>query len=175
MYSAPPQPRDGEEESSATPAHPCLSRESSRVLISQAKNPNEATFIIPAFGSHLQYVLPVLLQPHTPQCNYVLQKVGQSQWKGGVLGAGSTWDTSQSPQKVSNRKSYKRILAKTGFFLFPLHIIYTATRSQSHAFRSLQLKSFQLTGIYPKNFRLFPGRNSMLWSWKWNKGTFAGC
>lgn len=160
MYSAPPQPREGEGESSATPAHPCLSREGSRVLISQAANPKEAAFIISAFWSHLQYVFPVVPQPPIPQCNYILRKVGQSWWKGGVSGAGSMWDTSWYPQKASNRKSYKKILAKAGFFHdeLPLHIIYTAARSQSRAFKPLQLKSFQLTGIYPKNVTLFPGR-----------------
>lgn len=63
---------------------------------------------------------------------------GAEQVRGG--GAGSLWDTSQSPKKASNRKSCRTILAKTGFFLdeIPLRIIYNAARSQSHAFRPLQ-------------------------------------
>lgn len=138
MGSAPPQPQDGEGKSSAPGAYPCLPREGCRDWISQAENPKEAAFIISAFESHLQNVFSVLLQSSTSQCDSV-GEVGQSREKGGDLGAGSMWDTSWLPQKASNRKPYKRILAKTGFFLdeFTLCITYTAARSQSRASRYL--------------------------------------
>lgn len=136
MGSAPPQSQDGEGKSSAPGAHPCLPRD----WISQAENPKEATFIISAFENHLQSVCSIQLQPNTSQCNSVLWEVGQSWEKRGDLGAGSMRDTSWFPQKASNRKPYKRILAKSGFFPdeLTLCITYTAARCQSHASRYLQ-------------------------------------
>lgn len=116
MGSAPPQPQDGEGKSSAPGAHPCLPREGSAVWNSQAEDPREATFIISAFESHLQYVFSVLLQSNTPQCNSVLWEVGQSQF-------GSWFHVRYILVPPESIKIGNQILAKTGFSLMSSHYV----------------------------------------------------
>jgi len=114
------------------PAYPCLPREGSRGRISQAKNPKEATFIISAPGSHLQYVFSVLLQPHSPQYIYTYCR------KRGGAGERGIWALVpcelhlDSPRKHQIQNPTRRSLQRLAFSLMSSHhILYTLQQGAS--------------------------------------------
>lgn len=80
------------------------------------------------------------------------------------------------PRKHQIGNPARQSLQRPAFSLMrSRYVLYTTQQGASPMPSDLYNQSFQLTGIYLKKIQILSRQNSMLWSWKWSKGTFSGC